>query len=286
MRVGIDVEIHVFRRHDLQEDDDIVEERAVLRHPALALVIGHAVGAFDREVVGDVLLIRRGDSFDGLPAARSYLESQVIHVAIVVHVDHGIALSLDSHIRIVFLQAEAGVLIISVVDPGVVVVVGASDVQCDRRADGGVFDSDRFSKVVSVTVQILLPNQDCIVGGGFGVPLGIDGDGFRQLPTFEELEFVAICTVFVSIPAAEGIPEAAHPCRSVSNRFVRLDEAGGDVRGALAVLIEGQPVAGGSVDDELDVAADVDRIVVLIDLVRYIAADVAAALIDLPALEV
>ena len=62
----------------------------------------------------------------------------------------------------------------------------------------------------------------------------------------------------------------------------------GVIRGALAVFIEDQPVAFGSADSEIDIAADADDIVVLIGRGRalYIANDVATAVDDQPALEV
>ena len=214
-----------------------------------------------------------------------YLESQAIHVAFIVHVDHGIAFGCNGHILIVFFQMEAGVLFGNAVDPGVSVIAGAGVGHAGDRPVDGAGEGDRFFEVIAVTEYILFPDQYCITSFGYGSPLSVDGGEV----TYRTAEYKLItCAGSVKIPAAEGISKADHffVITGFFSHFVSLEEAGGVIRSALAVFIENKPVTFWSVDAELDVASDAYIFFVLIGLVLYIANDVAAAVSDLPALEV
>ena len=67
----IEMECHVLVRHDVDVDNDVTICTAALRHPALALVVSPAVGAYDGEVVTDGLAIERCDFFDRPPIRRA-----------------------------------------------------------------------------------------------------------------------------------------------------------------------------------------------------------------------
>ena len=64
--------------HDIEKDDDVVEQLRVLGHPALAMIVGSTVVADDGELIPDWLLIEACDGLDGGPAAALGIAGAVI----------------------------------------------------------------------------------------------------------------------------------------------------------------------------------------------------------------
>ena len=292
MVIRVNVEGHALRRHDIQEYDNIIKKRGVLGHPALALIIGDAVGADDGEVIPDRRFKQGGDGLDGRPVvAGPNLEGQGILRAVIVYVDDRAAGGVDHHVLIKMIQVEAGILFVRSIDTGIGIVSGALlDHSIDRRPNFA-FERDGLSKVVAA-LQILLPDNDRIADRFIRDPAGVDGRLIRKL--FAEAELarghrrvrsVGIGIFLGIVPAAEGIALAGHRRTGIHGDGAGLDELRRIIGAALAVLVEDQPVALRREDGEGHAALYSDLVIDCIQRIIHITDDIILAFQHGPAEE-
>ena len=132
---------------------------------------------------------------------------------------------------------ETGILLIAAVDSGIGVVAGPL---LRNGIDGRIHISgqrNRLFKVIAVAGQILLPDQDRVIGCCIGRPLGIDRRSIVDRTA--ERKLVAVGAVLVSVPSAEGIAVADHVKQTfVACILTLLDETWGVIGRALAVFIK------------------------------------------------
>ena len=338
VRRGIQMERDAFRRHDVDVDQNLFVSRAVLRLPALAIVVRHAIGPHNGEVVADGLPIKGLDLLDGRPAGvvlitsagvrvricvsrikpalpfavlvphaivvvnlriavavwavlrpaivlgrginTLNLELQRVLVAIPINVDDRVALGSDRLARLIrLLEVEAGLT--SIRRAGHPPVAG-DDIR--RRTDGGVPDDNRLDEVVAVARDVLLPNENRVIGFRLRRPMRVNSGGLGDSAAEGERLPVLV------IPAIERVAVPHHlEQASVAGGLARLDEPRGIVGRALAVLVENKPMTLGGADGEFHVTADRDLGVVRKQRVRRDAGrahDVAQAVGDMPTLEV
>ena len=139
------------------------------------------------------------------------LECQGDNIAVVVHVDHGIALGLDSHILIVSVQMEAGVPFGDAVDDGAVVVAGSPVGHAFGCLADVAVEGDRFCKIICFcticnTISIsypLLPDNDRVVGFIGFLPLGVDRCVNSDLTAKGKFSSGGVARI--GVPAVEGV---------------------------------------------------------------------------------
>ena len=257
---------------------------------------------------------------------RILIEGQRVLVAVVVDVDDGVAGDADGPVaEVVVVIGEAAEMIRigrrvvgDAVDDRVGVAAAAGMGHGGDAADGRAWDRDRLDEVVAVEIDILRPDQHGVGRRGICDPVRVEVDVVRKAAAeliglragFERdgiARYLAIGAIGIGdidvrflIPAAEGVTLAEHRAGILGVRLLvgalRLDELRGLIGRALA-LVEDKPVAGGQVDAEGHVAAEGDRLFILIEIdgfafndrfvsVSGIAVDLVAAALDDPALEV
>ena len=104
-------------------------------------------------------------------------------------------------------------------------------------------------------VDVLLPDKDGVGRSRRCGPLRVKRRGFRKL--IAEGELIAVGARLVGIPTAEGVTIALGSGGG-DGLLALFEELGRRVARALAVLLEDQPMAVGSVDQKRDGAFDLD----------------------------
>ena len=178
------------------------------------------------------------------------LERKCVLVAVVIHVDDRVALRGNRLGSLVCaLERESGLTCIR--GSGNAPVAGV-----DRRwrGTGSTTRPHRLDIVVSVAVDVLLPNDDGVVGRRNRRPLCVERRGLRELVAERELAARACGVV---IPAAERITKTRGVSRSSCNLTI-LKELRRSVGNVLAILLEDEPVAIGGLNEKRDAANELE----------------------------
>ena len=222
------------------------------------------------------------------PATFLDLELQRVLIPIEIHIEHRIPLSLDGDILIKLFIVESsitnGLPMIVPLHLKIIVLISYS---VDCAANVSSF-GNRLYKVITITRQVLLPDNNRIRGCRLRDPAGV----YRYLVRQGLIEVILgatgclISDALVCKPAAECIAVTCHVRIVRLGRFLSgLDELRRIVGGAFTILIEDKPMSLRCIDAKCDIAGDGDDVVILVLLPFGVSSDIAAAFHNVPTFE-
>ena len=176
------------------------------------------------------------------------LESQCILITIIVNIYDGVVFRSNCLRRLVCaLKGETGFTIIG--RSGHSSVASINSVRSASDSTAGMY---RFNKVVSVSGNILFPDDYCIICICLCSPLCINGSRFLDfMPKLE------LCSGSgrIRIPSVKCVTVSDHIQETcITGHFSCLDKPGSVISSSLAVFIKNQPVSFRSTYRELDIS--------------------------------
>ena len=216
-------------------------------------------------------------------------------VAVVIDVKNRVALGFDGNVLIELFQMEAGILVAYpliaclVAHLGISVIARAPLLYSINNAAYVSGSRYRLNKIVAVASKILLPDDDGVSSCCLRNPARIDcrlvGQGLIEVVLSSTTGLIG--NRFVCEPAAEGVAVADHGAvKRPRWLFFGVNELGGVVGCALAVLVEDEPMAHRSVNAKRDIARDCNNVVVLISVPLCIVNDIGFTFANFPSFKV
>ena len=166
-----------------------------------------------------------------------------IFCTVIIDIQNSIAFCFNFHILVKLLEMETSIGIVSSIYLSICIIstallrYGTNVLSHSTRQRDGLF------KIISITCNILFPDDNGVGGGCVGNPLGVNGGVVRNLVSKRKL--IAIGTGRIGVPTAERVTETSH--FAIGHRSLGHLSGTQELRcvvfAALAVLVKHQPVA-------------------------------------------